>query len=478
MDKKFTKIIATIGPSSDTKEQIASLIKNGVNVIRFNFKHSELDWHKERIKRVKDVSLELKTPIGILLDLQGPEIRLTMPHDELELKVDEKIILSESVFETKEKGFSLSDPAIINNLLDEQTIIADDGLFVFIVKKEGDKVILVSKSEGILKNKKSINILGLDYDFPVIHDRDRKGLVLAKEEEIDFIALSFVRDGKDLDDLRKEMDQINLSAKIVSKIETQKALANIDGIIEKSDAVMIARGDLGVEIPAEEVPFYQKQIIKKCIEKGVPVITATQMLESMTSKPLATRAEISDVANAIYDNTDCVMLSGETASGRYPIEAVNTMKNVITFSEENNRVNDIRNVYEYDLSKNYQMICDSAFNLYKVLKARNENVKGFIIYTQGGNTARMISRYRPHVPIYAFCPTQRVTDSLTISYGVAPIMQESLKEKTEIIKDDISKSLTYLENNELAEKEDLFIILHGDYWRSNEGTSTIKIAKC
>lgn len=476
MDNKLTKIIATIGPSSDSNEQLASLIKAGTNIIRFNFKHSDLEWHKERIKRVKAVSKNLNTQVGTLLDLQGPEIRLRMPQEELDIKIDEKIILSEEVFKTNEKGFSLSDPLIINHLLDGQTVLVDDGLFVFIVKKEKDKTFLTSKSEGILKNKKSVNILGFEYDFPVIHKRDRKGLILAKEEGIDFIALSFVRDGNDLEVLRKEMDKINLGARIVAKIETQKALANIDEIIEKTDVIMIARGDLGVEIPAEEVPFYQKLIIKKCLEKGVPVITATQMLESMTNKPLPTRAEVSDVANSIYDNTDSVMLSGETASGKYPLEAVKTMHNVISFSEEKNRVNDIRNLYDYDVSKNYQVICDSAFNLYKVLKANNKNVKGFIVFTQGGSTARMISRYRPHVPIFAFCPTESVSQSLTVSYGVLPIIQKSLKEKTEIVKEDIINSLKYLGKNKFIQKGELFIILHGDYWKSSGGTSTIRIA--
>jgi pyruvate kinase len=238
---------------------------------------------------------------------------------------------------------------------------------------------------------------------------------------------------------------------------------------------MIARGDLGVEIPAEEVPFYQKLIIKKCIEKGVPVITATQMLESMTLKPVATRAEVSDVANAVYDFTDAVMLSGETASGKYPLESVRLMTNIITFIEEQNKVTDIRNRFNYELNDNYQMICDSAFNLYKVLKSKSQKVKGFIVFTQSGKTSRMLSRYRPHVPIFAFCPDENLVRKISLGYGVKPVLQKSLENKSEIVKEDIEDALKNLEEKGYAEKGDLFIIIHGDYWGSNGGASTIRL---
>jgi pyruvate kinase len=472
---KLTKLIVTIGPSTDSEEKIKALIENGVNIIRFNFKHGDLDWHKERLERVKKVALEQNANIATLLDLQGPEIRLTMPFEQIELEQNEKIILSDKIFETKEKGFSLSSPEIINKLANEQKLSAEDGLFKFTIQKENDLVYLISNSKGILKNKKSVNILDFDYDFPVIHDRDLEGLKLAKSHAIDFIALSFVRNANDIKILREEMRKIDFKANIVAKIETSTALKNIDEIIAEADAVMIARGDLGVEIPAEEVPFYQKNIIKKCMEKGVAVITATQMLESMISKPIATRAEVSDVANAVYDFTDAVMLSGETAMGSYPLEAINTMNKTISFTEDKNRLHDIRVDFDFDLQSQVQMISDSAFNLYKILKSKGKNIKGFIVFTQTGKTARMISRYKPHAPVFAFSLDPFVTKNLLINFGVVPIYHELYGTGQEILREDIIKALEQLEKLGAAEKGDLFIVTHGDYWAKETNASTIKL---
>ena len=472
---KLTKLIVTIGPSTDSEEKIKALIENGVNIIRFNFKHGDLDWHKERLERVKKVALEQNANIATLLDLQGPEIRLTMPFEQIELEQNEKIILSDKIFETKEKGFSLSSPEIINKLANEQKLSADDGLFKFTIQKENDLVYLISNSKGILKNKKSVNILDFDYDFPVIHDRDLEGLKLAKSHAIDFIALSFVRNANDIKILREEMRKIDFKANIVAKIETSTALKNIDEIIAETDAVMIARGDLGVEIPAEEVPFYQKTIIKKCMEKGVAVITATQMLESMISKPIATRAEVSDVANAVYDFTDAVMLSGETAMGSYPFEAIKTMTRTISFTENKNHLQDIRLDFEFELQSQVQMISDSAFNLYKILKSKGKNIKGFIVFTQTGKTARMISRYKPHVPVFAFSLDPIVTKNLLINFGIVPIHHELYGTGQEILREDIIKALERLEKQGAAEKGDLFIVTHGDYWAKETNASTIKL---
>lgn len=472
---KLTKIIATIGPSSDSEEAIEQLITMGANIFRFNFKHSDLVWHRERILRVKRVSEKLNSNTATLLDLQGPEIRLTMPFDSIQLKEDEKILLSDEIFQTKEKGFSFTDSKIIDALKDGQEVTADNGLFRFTVKIENGKTYLLSKSEGFLLKNKSISIVNLDYDFPTINEKDRNGMVLAKETGIDFIALSFVRDANDLRILKGEMQKINLNAKVVAKIETSKAIKNIDEILDNTDAVMVARGDLGVELPLEQVPYYQKEIIKKCLSKGVPVITATQMLESMIQNNIPTRAEVSDVANAVYDFSDAVMLSGETANGKYPKEAVKVMSRITTFSESKTHVHDIRNLIDYELSDNSQMICDSAFNLYKALKSKSKLVKGFIVFTQTGKTSRMLSRYRPHVPIFAFCPDKDLVRKLSLGYGVEPIFQESLAEKNEIVKDDIKIALDTLKTKGKCFANDIFIVLHGDYWTSESGTSTIRI---
>jgi pyruvate kinase len=474
---KFTKIIATIGPSSDSSEMIEKLINLGVNIFRFNFKHADTNWHKERIRLVKKVCEEKKLRTATLLDLQGPEIRLKMPFDFLELEEGEKILLSENIFSTKEKGFSLSVPEVIENLEEDQQMSADDGLFEFTVKKEGGKIYLLSYSSGKLLNNKAVSIIDLNYDFPTIHEKDREGLMLAKEEERDIIALSFVRNSKDIKELKEEMKKINLNTKIIAKIETQKATKNIDEIIDEADAIMIARGDLGVEMPLEQVPYIQKEIIKKCLQKGVPVITATQMLESMTQNSIPTRAEVSDVANAVYDFTDAVMLSGETANGKYPDEAVEVMAKIIKFSEEKTHITDIRTIFEFELAHTSQMICDSAFNLYKALQLKEHKIKGFLVFTQTGKTSRMLSRYRPHSGIYAFCPNEELVNKLAISYGVKPIFQKSLNKKNEIVKEDIEEAIEVLKKTGSCNLGDIFIVLHGDYWTSESGTSTIRIVK-
>jgi pyruvate kinase len=475
MLNKSTKLIATIGPSTDSEEMIKKLIENGVNIFRFNFKHGDIDWHRERLKRVKKVALELNANVATLLDLQGPEIRLAMPFDEIELEENEKIILSEKVFETKEKGFSLSNPQIIEKLENEQKIAVDDGLFIFTFKKENGLAYLISKSKGILKNKKTVNILGFDNDFPVIHDKDREGIKLAKDEGVNFIALSFVRDSKDIKTLKGELEKLDYKASIVAKIETSKALSNIDEIITEADAIMIARGDLGVEIPAEEVPFYQKSIIRKCMEKGVAVITATQMLESMVKKPIPTRAEVSDVANAVYDFTDAVMLSGETAMGSYPLEAINTMNNVIRFTEDKNRLPDIRIDFNFELENETQMISDSAFNLYKIFKSKGMQIQGFVVFTQSGKTAKMISRYKPHVPVFAFSPNSLVIKNLLLYFGIIPISHQSSEIEREIIREDIIKAFEQLDKLGFIRKGDSLIVLHGDFWMKETNVSTIKL---
>jgi pyruvate kinase len=468
---KLTKIVATVGPSSDSKETLLELVKLGVNIIRLNFKHSNTNWHREKMELIKEICPDTAT----LLDLQGPEIRLKMPVDSINLTEGEKILLDTSVLETKEKGFTFTDADIISHIKDGQKVLVDDGVFEFTTQKDNDKVYLISHSTGILLNNKSVSIVDLDYDFPTLHDKDKEGLQLAKEEGIDFIALSFVRDTKDIENLREEMKKIDLTAKIVAKIETYKAIKNIDEIIDAADAIMVARGDLGVEMPLEQVPYYQKEIIKKCLERGVPVITATQMLESMIKNPIPTRAEVSDVANAVFDFTDAVMLSGETANGKYPKDAVEFMAKTIRFSEEKNHIEDIRSLFSFDLSDNSKMICDSAFNLYKALKHKNQQIKGFITFTETGKTPKMLSRYRPHVPIFAFCPDRELIRKLNISYGVKPMFQKFLKEDCEIIKDDITAAITHLEELGECQKGDAFIITHGDYWSCVSGTSTIRL---
>lgn len=473
--KKLTKIIATIGPASDSLGKIEELIKKGVNIFRFNFKHNTVDWHAERIKRVNLAAEKLNTPIGTLIDLQGPEIRIKMQNNELAIDKDDLILLDEKIFTTRNKAISISHPSIINYLTDGQKISADDGTFRFTVKIVGKHRYLRSSSTGILKNNKSLNIPGADFPLPVLIKRDFEGLRLAEKAEVDFIALSFVRSAEDILILRREMQKIGLSAKVIAKIETQRALDNFDAILEVTDGVMVARGDLGVELPMEQVPYHQKNIIKKCLQKGVPVITATQMLESMVTKPSPTRAEVSDIANAVYDFTDAVMLSAESATGAYPQEAVEVMAKTVMYNEQNKFV-DIRSIFDFECQDQEQRMADAAYNLYFHGSNNEAEVAAFVVFTQTGRTARLLARYRPTVPIYAFCPNKKVAESLTIDFGVYPFVEDKIyKSKQEIVRNDILNAINFLKNKQLVKKNKKLVVLHGDFWAVEGGTSTVKV---
>ncbi len=478
INEKLTKIIATIGPASESEEMIEKLILAGVNIFRFNFKHNTIDWHEDRMKRVRKVAKKLDLPIGILLDLQGPALRVNMPFDDISIKKGETIAFGERVFETQEKGLSVTYPDIIKYLQPGQKILADDGTFTFYVEKKGDQFFLKSETTGILKNRKSINLPGADFPLPVLTERDREGLKLAQKERVDIIALSFVRSAKDIKEVRKIMAQHGLTAQINSKIETKMGIDNIDEIIEESDSIMVARGDLGVELPIVEVPYYQKMIIGKCLEIGKPTITATQMLQSMVSNPFPTRAEVSDVANAVYDFTDAVMLSAESATGSYPLEAVSMMRETVKFNEKK-FFRDIRRMFKYKLTDQEEILSDTAYNLFLRLYmkevALKDNITGFIVFTQSGRTARLLARYHPRVPIFTFTPNEIVRDKLTASFGVYPFLQDVLSKTGEVKRHDVVKAVEFLKNKRLVKKNDLLIVLHGDYWAVLGGTSTVKI---
>ena len=475
--KKLTKIVATIGPVSDSPELIQKLIEEGVNVFRFNFKHSSIEWHAERIDRVKKVAKKMGIHIGTLLDLQGPEIRINMPSDSIEVAIGELVTLGESVFADKtKKGFSCSHPSLFSYLKVGQHLLADDGAFTFTVVDVGTEAILKCTRAGLLKNRKSLRIPGANFPFPVLVDRDFEGLKMAQRAEIDYIALSYARTAEDVETLRKEMKKYKVHAQIISKIEAKSAIDNLDEIIEASDGVMVARGDLGIELPIEEVPYWQKIIIKKSIEKGIPVITATQMLQTMIDNPFPTRAEVSDVANATYDLTDAVMLSGESASGKYPVETVNMMNKVVIANEL--RFNeDTRWTFEFSDKDNDSLLCEAAYNLYNTLEAREEDIAGFVVFTTTGRTVRLLSRYRANVPIFALVPNAKEADMLTVNYAVEPITDHDFTQKEVTTKEGLEKVSEFLEQKRYVKKGQWLIILHGDYWFDKGKTSTLKLVQ-
>jgi len=472
--QKLTKIIATIGPSSDSPQMIEKLIKAGVNVFRFNFKHSDVEWHSERIERVNKVAKKLGVHIGTLIDLQGPEIRINMPEDKIKIKKGELLIFGEEVYEGKEKGFSITHPQIIEHLADGQLIMADDGYYTFRVVKKGKKTYLKSETTGVLPTRKSMNIPGAEFPFPVLIDRDFEGLKLAARHAIDFIALSMVRNSKDLRIVRREAKKFGVTGKLVAKIETQKALDDIENIIDASDGIMIARGDLGVEIPIERVPYFQKMIIRNCMIQGKFVITATQMLQTMIENPFPTRAEISDIANAVYDLTDCIMLSGETASGEHPLAAVQVMDKTAKFYEPKTD-DDIRNKIMFSVRDTTALICDAAYDLYRDYVKANQDVTGFMVFTQSGHTATQLSRYRPKVPVFTFTPSSEVCESLSVNFAVEPLVF-SFKDRAEVTQKELARAVALLKKNgHVNDRRGKLIVVHGDQWGRGAGATTIRI---
>lgn len=471
----LTKIIATIGPSSESPEMIERLILAGVNVFRFNLKHNELPWHREKILLVKEIAVKLKTPVGTLIDLQGPEIRLVTPNSQdVALKMGEKVVIKSN--KTKD-SFILSDDIVLASMKEGTQVVVDDGKFVFLVSNNtGKTVTMESLSEGVLKTRKTLNIPGVYCPLSALTQHDKEAIRNFADLPVDFVALSFVRNIQDVEKLKKFMKKKGMSARIISKIETKLALDNIDEIIDISDGIMVARGDLGVEMPIEQVPYFQKIIIKKCLERGFPVITATQMIHSMVDRPYPTRAEISDIANASYDMTDTVMLSEESAAGSYPERAVSVMSKTIDFNEKRVLMEDTRKVYDFHIADTEEMLCDTAYNMYLQFKKKDFKFGGFIVFTETGRTARKLSRYRAKVPVYVFAPTRKVRDSLTLNYGVIPMLQPKIFKKGKIIRiEDMQNAISHLKESKLYDKKKHYILFYGDNWMVEGGISTIKV---
>lgn len=474
--REYTKIIATIGPSSESSEMIEKLIHAGVNVFRFNLKHNELSWHKEKINLVKEIAKKMDRAIGTLIDLQGPEIRLLTPQAaEVTIIEGSDIVLSKQKKDSM--SFSLTDDIILSYMEKGQKIVVDDGKFTFeVTKASKDQVVLKARSNGILKNRKTLSVPGVYFPLAAITQRDKEAMKEFASSPVDFVALSFVRTSQDVLDLKSFMKRVNFTGRVISKIETKLSIDNLDDIIDVSEGIMVARGDLGVELPIEQVPYYQKIMIKKCIERGFPVITATQMIHSMIEKPFPTRAEISDIANAVFDLTDMVMLSEESAAGQFPLEAVNYMKKTIVFNEKNVLVKDTRREFDFVSIDSEELLCDSAYNMYLQFKRKNFNFGGFIVFTESGRTARKLSRYRPEAPIFVFAPNQRVRDSLTVNFGVIPLLQQTIFKKGQPIKlDDMKNAISYLQKHEMFDSSKYYILLYGDNWMVEGRVSTLKV---
>lgn len=423
-----TKIICTLGPSTDQEGVLEALVKEGMNVARMNFSHGDHAEHLGRMKKLRELRKQYNKPVALLLDTKGPEIRLQhFQKDKVCLHIGQLFRLYHEESIGNEEGVSLTYPELYKDVKVGTKILFDDGLIeTQVVAFEGKDIVCEVKNEGYISSNKGVNIPDVHLTMPYLSAKDKDDILFGVQQGIDFVAASFVRSADDVLQIRSLLDNNNGSnIHIISKIENQEGVANIDEIIAVSDGIMIARGDMGVEIPLEDVPVIQKMIIKKVYESGKQVITATQMLDSMIKHPRPTRAETTDVANAIYDGTSAIMLSGETAAGIYPVEALQTMIKIALKTEADI---DYRKRF-FGMNRNANPDITDAICHATCTTAHDLNAKAIVTVTKSGRSARMISRYRPYCDIIGCTTEEQVSRQLNLSWGIIPVL---LNEKNEV----------------------------------------------
>lgn len=466
-----TKIICTIGPASESEEKLRELMLAGMNVARFNFSHGSYDEHKRKFARVLKVSQELRLPIATLQDTKGPEIRLCdFENGKAELTAGQIFTLTtEDILGTSEKA-SITYKNLKNDITVGGHILIDDGLIDMIVEEITDTEIKCRVvNGGPVSNHKGVNVPGANLSMPYISETDRNDIIFGATMGYDYLAASFVRSKEDVLAVRAILDEHKSTTKIIAKIENMQGIENIDEILEVSDGIMVARGDMGVEIPMEDVPILQKKMIKKAVAAGKHVITATQMLESMIKNPRPTRAETTDVANAIYDGTTAIMLSGESAAGMYPIEAVKTMVRIAERAEEDinyrKRLEDIGIGDEPDITTAIShSTCTTAMAL---------GAAAIITVTMSGFTAEKIARYKPGCPVIGCSVNPRVCRQMNLLWGVEPILME--KEETE---DELfDAAVRVAEKSGIVNKGDVVVITAGLPLGVSGNTNMIRVVE-
>jgi len=463
-----TKIVATLGPSSSKAEQIARLVDAGVDVFRLNFSHGANEDKAVVIETIRNIAERKKKAIGILADLQGPKIRTgRMENGALPLRKGDSISITTDEVKGRPGLISTIYKALATDVKPGSRILLDDGLIEFRVQSiEGNTVHCTVIEGGILKDLKGINLPGVNVSSPSLTEKDRLDLEFCLDKRVDYIALSFVRKAEDVEDLKKIIHGRGLSIPVIAKIEKPEAIRNFKSILKVSDAIMVARGDLGVEINAEKVPLIQKNIIRACNEAGKPVITATQMLESMILHPRPTRAETSDVANAIIDGTDAVMLSGETASGGYPVEAVRTMVKIASDVERSGLW---RIPSAESLPKKRSVA--GAVAAAACHAAAAVNARAIVVFTQSGGTAALIAKNRPQLPIIAFTPSEDIRRRLSLYWGVRSLPVGAMN--------DSDQQITLVDETLLAtgvgKKGDIVVITMGVPLGSRGSTNLMKV---
>lgn len=422
---KKTKIVCTIGPASENEEMIEQLAKEGMNVVRFNFSHDIHENHLKRMHRVRKVSEKTGLPLALLLDTKGPEIRCAvMENDALEFEMGDMVRVGfDADFIGTNERFCLQVPEVYNDVKPGDYLLIDDGkIRLTIIEKDATDLICRVENPGFVKTRKGVNIPGVVLTMPFLSEKDEADVRFGAQNNVDYIAASFVRRASDVLDIRRVLEEENKEdIQIIVKIENQEGVDNIESILEVADGVMVARGDLGVEVATYLVPIYQKQIISVANRLGKPVITATHMLESMQANPRPTRAEASDVANAVLDGTDAIMLSGESAVGAYPVEAVRTMNNIAQAMED---IFPYRERLNNAIQSSHKTIQDSIGMSVGETCLNLGDVKAIIAFTQSGMSARRISKFRPKVPVIAVTFDAEVQRSLALNWGVIPVYSD------------------------------------------------------
>ncbi len=463
-----TKIVCTLGPACDTQDKIEALIKAGMSVARLNMSHATHEYHARLIQDIRYVSDALGVPIGILMDLQGPKIRIGTLSKKVVLKPGQQYTLTTRDVPGDDKEVNVPFKEIMASVSPGQALLIDDGLIELTVESVTDTDIVAKVVRGgELKDRKGINLPNSTVKMRSITDKDIKDLLFGIEHEVTMVAMSFVRTPQDVLDLRKVIEDNGSDLPIIAKIEKHEAVRNIDGIIDVVNGIMVARGDLGIEIPMAEVPIVQKMIISKCNARAIPVITATQMLDSMIRNPIPTRAEATDVANAVFDGTDALMLSGETAFGEYPIKAVETMARIAEYTESSTYYQDAIAAKTPPPSLS---ITDSvAFAATEA--AKNLRAQAIITATQTGFSARKVSKYKPQVPVYAVTNSGSVMSQLTLSWGVFPVRIGKPPNLDSLVKESVDSCLShgYIRNG------DLVVITAGVLTGIPGGTNIMKI---
>lgn len=467
-----TKIICTLGPACDNEEILRNMMLNGLDCARLNFSHGTHEEQKVRMDRVKKLRNELNIPLPILLDTKGPEIRVRLFKDgKVSLKAGQEFTFCSDydlIGDETKVGLTYPDLAVYVNK-PGIIILADDGKVSFeVLRVEGKNVVCRVLNDSTLSNRKSINIPNVIVDMPYISKADREDLIFGIQECVDYIAASFVRRPEDVLEVRKLLDEYDTSGKIriISKIENTEGIAKMDEIIAVSDGIMVARGDMGVEVPFKMLPKIQKELISKCYHQGKIVVTATQMLDSMQQNPRPTRAEVSDVANAIYDRTTAIMLSGESAAGKYPLESVKAMMDIANYTEEN--INFKKRFIENNLNLGedfLSVICNAAVNA-----AYQVDAKAIICVTNHGQTAFKLSAYRPDCPVIAITVNEKACRQLNLAWNVFPVYAEKKENTDELFLYAIETAL----KTGIVKKGDK-VVITGASSVGNAVTDTIKI---